>query len=260
MRGRTAVVVLVTAGLTGLLGGCGEGGVTLPTQRPSITLPTGSGTASATDTPTDTAAPTDTASPTSAPTDTAATPTETATVTVTPTPTPTATPSPSPTASGEAEGATDEGGGISPWWFVLVGLVLLAAILWWALARSRSRREAQAALLAGLEQRGRWVVDHGVGGLIGAGDPGATQEAWSRLNATLVDMAGRVRTLAHEIPADQGAPVMALRDAVAGVQGAAEAHARARLTGEPSPATAEALFAARDRLAQALDGLAATPR
>ena len=248
-RGRAArrggVLLAMTVALgAGVLAGCGEDGVTLPTERPSITLPTRSG---ATEQPT-----------TEAPTETTAAPTET-TEAPTPTEEPT-TPTPTETSSEEAAGPEDETDeGVSPWWFVLLALAVLVGIIWWVMARSARSRKAEAELLAGLESRGRWAVDHGVGALIGAGDPAATQEAWSRLNATLVDMAGEVRTLAHSTPADQGSVVIALRDAVASLQGAAESHARARLAGDPSPTTAEAVFAARDRLSQALSALRPPP-
>jgi hypothetical protein len=256
----------------GVLAGCGEDGVSLPSERPSITLPTRSGateepttqaptettpaptetTAAPTETPTE-PTPTET---TAEPTETPVTPTETVTATATqPTEEPT-TEEPSATSSAEAAAPEDESEeGLNPWWLVLLALVVLVGIIWWVLARSARARRAEAELLSGLQSRGRWAVDHGVGALIGAGDPAATQEAWSRLNATLVDMAGEVRALASSTPADQGAAVIALRDAVASLQGAAESHARARLTGDPSPTTAEGVFAARDRLSGALSAL-----
>jgi hypothetical protein len=260
-RGGVLLAMTVALG-AGVLAGCGEDGVTLPTERPSITLPTRSGATEqpTTEAPTETtAAPTET---TAAPTETTEAPTETPTeepTTPTPTEEPT-TPTPTETSSEEAAGPEDETDeGVSPWWFVLLALAVLVGIIWWVMARSARSRKAEAELLAGLESRGRWAVDHGVGALIGAGDPAATQEAWSRLNATLVDMAGEVRTLAHSTPADQGSVVIALRDAVASLQGAAESHARARLAGDPSPTTAEAVFAARDRLSQALSALRPPP-
>ncbi len=267
-RAGRATVAVLAIGLAGALGGCGGDGITLPSERPSISLPT---TLPTDGSPGDPAAPSTTVvppeptqeSPTPDPTVTVvptestapATPTETVepTPTVQPTQEPTAEPSPEPSPTGDAApDPGDEDGGISPWWWVLLVLVALAGTTWAVLARSRRRRREEQELLEGLQARGRWAVDHGAGALIGAGDPAATQEAWSGLNATLVDMAGAVRTLAHETPADQGSAVIALRDAVASLQGAAEAHARARLSGDPSPATAEAVFVARDRLSRAL--------
>ena len=273
--GRSAAAAALAIGLVGVLGGCGGDGITLPSDRPSISLPTGGGTGEPTAPPTTvvppeptTEAPTPEPTVTPEPTETTAPSTPTRTVeptrtheptrepTTEPTQEPTAEPTPAPSPSGEAAPEADaEDEGLSPWWLVLLVLLVVAAITAAVLARSARRRREEEELLAGLRSRGRWAVDHGAAALIGAGDPASTQEAWSRLNATLVDMAGDVRTLAHETPADQGAAVVALRDAVASLQGAAEAHARARLSGDPSPATAEAVFVARDRLSGALTAL-----
>jgi len=104
-RTATAALLLMTAGL--LLTACGgSGNVSLPTARPSLSLPT---LPSRTATPTTTSATPTTAAPTSAaPSDTSAAPTvsDTATATdaastaPTPTPTPTsATPTPTPTSA-----------------------------------------------------------------------------------------------------------------------------------------------------------------
>jgi hypothetical protein len=280
--GRSAAAAVLAVGLVGALGGCGGEGITLPSERPSFSLPTGGGTGeptapattvvppepttevptqepTLTPEPPETTAPS-TPTPTVQPTATVQpTPTVQPTATVEPTPEPTTEPSTAPSPSGEAapDAAEDPDDGLSPWWWVLLALVVLAAVTAAVLARSARRRREEQELLAGLESRGRWAVDHGAGALIGAADPAATQEAWSRLNATLVDMAGEVRTLAQQTPADQGAAVMALRDAVASLQGAAEAHARARLSGDPSPTTAEAVFVARDRVSRALGALRA---
>jgi hypothetical protein len=291
VRVRARWVAVVSAALVATtLAACGDGGLSLPSGTATITGPNGTATlsvpggGSSTVQPTE-PAPTETAPPTTVPTTatptpatpttatptpvtpTTATPTPATPTTATPTPatptqtvtaTTTATPEPSSAApsdspSGEAAGPTAGGEeGISPWWWVILGLLVLGGTIWFLLAHSARRRREEAELLAGIEQRGRWAVDHGVGELIGAGDPGATQQAWSRLDATLVDLSAGVRTLAHQTPADRGAAVFALRDAVASLQGAAQAHARARLVGDPSPATAAALFDSRDRLARAL--------
>ncbi len=277
MRVRTRCVVVATAALVAVsLGGCGDGGISLPSGTATITGPNGTATVSVpgggpstsaptdtatqapTDAPTQTEQPTVTETPTTAPTETpTAAPTETVTATATAEASP-ASPSPSPSgeAAGPAEGTDD---GVSPWWWVLLVLLLLAGIIWFVLARSARRRREEAELVAGIEQRGQWVVDHGVGQLIGAGDPGATQQAWSGLDAALVALSANVHTLARETPADRGGAVLGVRDAVASLQGAAEAHARARLAGDPSPATAAALFDARDRLDQALSSFRAPP-
>jgi len=262
---------VLAVGLAGALGGCGGDGITLPSERPSISLPTQLPTASL---PTDGSTPTvvppepTEESPTPEPTLTpepteTAQPTQEPTQEPTPEPTqePTQEPSPSESPTGEAapDAAEEDDEGISPWWLVLLGLVLLGAIVWALLARSARRRREEQELLDRLDARGRWAVDHGVGALIGAIDPAATQQAWSGLNATLVDMAADVRTLAQQTPADQGAAVIGLRDAVAALQGSAESHARARLSGDPSPATAEAVFVARDRLSQALTAFHTPP-
>jgi hypothetical protein len=284
VRVRTRWVAVAAAALVAATSGaCGDGGISLPSGTATITGPNGTATLSVPGGDTSTAQPTETAPTTATPTaetpttatpttespttatpttetpttatpttqtPTTAAPTETVTATATPEAS-SATPSDSPTGEAAGPAGGDEEG-ISPWWWVLLGVLVLGGILWFVLARSARRRREEAELLAGIEQRGRWVVDHGVGELIGAGDPGATQYAWSRLNATLVDLSAGVRTLAHETPADRGAAVIALRDAVASLQGAAEAHARARLGGDPSPGTAAALFDARDRLSRAL--------
>jgi hypothetical protein len=285
-RGPTAVLAMAALASTALLAGCGGGGITVPTQRPSITLPSRSGAATPsapTDTPTasDSVTPTDTATatPTATPTTTATptptptatptptptpVPTETATVTVEPTPTPTATPTPVPSAtdSGTAAGPEQpaEDSGVPVWVVVLVVLLLVALVVGLLLARAARRRREQEALLAGLDERGGWVVDHGVNDLIGAADPGAVQVAWGRLSSALSELSGDVTRIAAETPTDRGAGIIALRDAVASLQGTAEAHARARLAGAASPATAEALFVARDRLAGALQEVRAAPR
>jgi len=104
-RTATAALLLMTAGL--LLTACGgSGNVSLPTARPSLSLPT---LPSRTATPTTTSATPTTAAPTSAaPSDTSAAPTASDTATATdaastaptPTPTPTsATPTPTPTSA-----------------------------------------------------------------------------------------------------------------------------------------------------------------
>lgn len=246
---------VLAVGLAGLLGGCGEGGITLPSGTATVTLPSGTATISL---------PGNETSTTEAPTDTGTTePTtqepETVTETATPTEEPTPEPSPSESASEEAADSTDETDetdeGISPWWFVLLALLVLVGIIWWALARSARRRREQAELLAAFDERGRWVVDHGVGALIGASEPGAVQEAWSRLDATLNDMGGEVSRLAQRGGDVQPVTLHEARDAVSGLKLAAESHARARLGGTTSPATAEALFVARTRLSSALQSL-----
>lgn len=283
--GRPVAAAALVIGLAGVLAGCGGDGVTLPSERPSISLPSerpsvslptavvpGEPTAppttvvppeptteAPTPEPTVTPEPTETTAPTPEPTQTTAPATPTRTVertrTVEPTQEPTTEPTPGSSPSGEAapDADTQDGDeGPSPWWLVLLALLVLAAVTAAVLARSARRRREEEELLVRLRSRGRWAVDHGAGALIGAGDPASIQEAWSRLNATLVDLAGDVSTLAHRTPADQGTAVIALRDSVASLQGAAEAHARARLSGDPSPATAGAVFDARDRLSRAL--------
>ncbi len=245
---------VLAVGLAGLLGGCGEGGITLPSGTATVTLPSGTATislpgneTSATEAPTDsgTTEPTTEEPTTEEP--------ETVTETATPTEEPTAEPSPTESPSEEADESTDEG--ISPWWFVLLALLVLVGLIWWALARSARRRREQAELLAAFDERGRWVVDHGVGALIGATEPGTVQEAWSRLDSTLTEMGGEVSRLAQGGGDVQAAALHEARDAVSGLKLAAESHARARLGGTTSPGTAEALFAARTRLSSALQTL-----
>jgi hypothetical protein len=298
-RDRQSVVVLGLAlvGVVGLVSGCGDGGLQRPTERPSISLPTALPTGSVpqspttapsespapteTAVPTETAAPapsrtrtptpTPTATPTPEPTRTATvtvTPTPTPTVTVTPTPTPTVTvtptptetPSPTPSPTPTEEAAEETGTtSVSPWWWVLLALLVVAGVTWWLVARAR-RARLEEELAGSIDSRGAAVVDTGVGALIGATDPDAVQAEWSRLDASLAELSADVGRLAEVVPADRGAGVLELRDAVAEARGAAEAHARARLSGDAAPATAVTLFAARDRLVRALEGFRTEPR
>jgi hypothetical protein len=187
------------------------------------------------------------------------TPTPTVTVTPTPSPTESETPSPTPTPSGEAAAETGTTSSVSPWWWVLLALLVLAGLTWWLVARSR-RARVEEELAASVDSRGAEVVDTGVAALIGAVDAAAVQSEWSRLDASLAELSADTDRLAEIVPADRGAGVLELREAVTGVRGAAETHARARLSGDASPATAEALFGARDRLARALEAFRTEPR
>jgi hypothetical protein len=292
-RSRQSLVALALLGVVGVVGACGDGGLQRPTERPSISLPTALPTRSVPESPstapsespapTETTVPTETTAPapsrtptpTPEPTRTATvtvTPTPTPTVTVTPTPTPTVTvtptpsetptPAPSPTPSGEAAGEAAEETGtssVSPWWWLLLALLVVGGVTWWLVARAR-RARLEEELAGAIDGRGAAVVDTGVGALIGATDPDAVQSEWSRLDASLAELSADVGRLAEVVPADRGAGVLELRDAVAEARGAAEAHARARLSGDASPATAVTLFAARDRLARALEGFRTEPR
>lgn len=215
-----AAVVLAVGGLSG----CANG--ELPTALPSINLPT------VTVTP-PTLPGSDESSDSEITTEEAQAPAEEA-------------PDVTPTAADS---------GLPLWAWVLIGVAILVALLAW-IGRAINRRRDMKALTEDVMSRGGWVVDHGTGALLSAQTPDATQLAWSQLDGALVDLTTDLRRLESSARGERGSQVMEVRDAVAAVRMSAETDAKARLSGgtpeKGSSGSAEGLFAARRRLADAL--------
>lgn len=158
-----------------------------------------------------------------------------------------------PTEEAPAETTSDPG--MPTWAWVLAAVAILVGLIAWIGRVVGGRREVKA-LTEDVITRGGWVVDHGTGALLGAQTPDATQLAWSQLDGALVDLTRDLRRLEPVSRGDRASLVMEVRDAVAAVRMSAETDAKARLSGKPqgdaSTGSAEALFAARRRLTDAL--------
>ncbi|HET7820351.1 MAG TPA: hypothetical protein VFL10_02405 [Ornithinibacter sp.] len=250
---RSRARLVPAAGLVALLlGGCGGGGVTLPTPSGSLSVPsisvsipsiTRSPSAEAPQTPTaepsteapteaptetPTKTPTKTETPTPTPTKTkppTKTPTETTSVvvtaTVTPTKevtrtataTPTPTPTPSITASAAGEPVDAEGGGI-PGWVWLVLAAVLAGLAWFLWARNR-RATAWDAEVAETETEVAWFGRELLPQLQRSTTPEALAGGWQVSAARVSAVEDRLTGLEASAPDEQrAARARTLRDAV----------------------------------------------
>jgi hypothetical protein len=279
-RGRARLVPVV--GLVALLlGGCGDGGISLPTPSgslsvPSISVSLPSVTRSPSLEPPETEAPTEapteeptqtpeTEEPTEQPTETpeptrTATPrptrsavvtqtatasvTETATATPTPTPTETAT----PTASA-APAATDADDGGVPawlWWLLAAVLAGLAAFLY---LRSR-RQQAWDAELDGAQAEVGWLARELLPQLQRSSTPDALAGGW-QVSADRVSAAeDRLTGLEASAPDEtRAARARSLRDAVR----ASRIDVEVLLDGRDQAGIPVALATATARLLEALD-------